>query len=145
MRVTTALTTVMFALLIGMLSAPPAEAGKIRKSTTTGTRVTAVANDVTNGTTVNLLTVPSKKQFILRGFCVSQPAQNPLTLQSPDLGRVLNFDVNLDLDCGPDVLIHALNANAGGPSFGPGDVVQFRNDAGSGDRDVTVWGDLVKD
>ena len=142
MRVTTALTTVMFALLIGMLSAPPADAGKIRKSTTTGTRVTLVANDVADGVTVDLLTVPNNRQFILRGICVSKGSGS--NLQSADNGRIFNL---IELDCGQggQKSLPELNANAGGPSFGPGDKVQYKNDLGDGLRDVVVWGDLVRE
>lgn len=143
MRVTTALTTVMFALLIGMLSAPPADAGKIRRSSTSGTRVTLVANDVADGVTVDLLTVPNNRQFILRGICVSKGSGS--NLRSADKGRIFRLDDDLDCGQGGNQSLPELSNNAGGPSFGPGDKVQYKNDLGDGLRDVVVWGDLVKD
>ena len=138
MRVTTALTTVMFALLIGMLSAPPADAGKIKRSTTTGKRVTLIANDVADMATVDLLTVPDNRQFIVRGFCVSKNVATGSNLVNSVDGRLLNLN---DVRCGPDE--GEFNTNAAGPSFGPGEKVQYNNETG-GIRDVLVWGDLVK-
>ena len=74
MRVTTALMTVMFALLIGMLSPQPADAGKIRKGVVRkGDSVTFCATGVASmGGTALLTTVPDGKMLVCQNVCTGR-------------------------------------------------------------------------
>ena len=78
MRVTTTLTTVMFAFLIGMLSPQPADAGKIKRGVVNkGEAVTLCANNIsTNGGTKVMkdsdgkaFSVPENRQLVCQNVC----------------------------------------------------------------------------
>ena len=134
MRVTTALTAVMFALLIGMLSTPPAEAGVIKKGTISrGDSVTLCAlNVLKDGTPKDATTpgggffeVPNGKTLVCHNICAGEEGKN-ITINGCSQGdkRLKKGD---ETGC--------LNSQFG-QTYGPG-VVTFVNNS-SKDLDIRI-------
>ena len=117
MRVTTALTTVMFALLIGMLSTPPAEAGAIKKGVVkSGDSVTLCATGIIkDGGTALLTTVPGDKQLVCQNICTGE------------VGKDVLINGCTQGIKGKEVGDSCAALAPPGQTFGPGDVI-FTND-----------------
>ena len=132
MRITTTLTTVMFALLIGMLSTQSADAhaGNIRKGVVKrGESVTYCATGVpTEGGTALLTTVPSGSLLVCQNVCTVDTDGDAL------INGCTQGEENLKVGESCATLTKP------GQTFGPGSLI-FRND--STDKSVNVRIDCI--